>query len=83
MELTELSIERGIPVPAHGGGPNRRRFPFPDMEVGDSFLVPWRESESKTRSNISNAMAAYKLRHAPKDFTSRKTDGGVRVWRIA
>jgi hypothetical protein len=64
-----IKIESGIPMPA--------KFPFAEMKVNDSFLVP--ESTSK------NVVGVYARRHAIKTgmkFTVRKTPEGYRCWRI-
>jgi hypothetical protein len=64
-----IKIESGIPMPA--------KFPFAEMKVGDSFLVP----ESTSR----NVVTVYARRHAIKTgmkFTIRKTSEGYRCWRI-
>ena len=64
-----IKIESGIPMPA--------KFPFAEMKVGDSFLVP--EGTSK------NVVGVYARRHAIKTgtkFTIRKTPEGYRCWRI-
>lgn len=64
-----IKIEPGIPMPA--------KFPFAEMKVGDSFLVPAKASK--------NTVAVYATRHARKTgtkFTVRKTPEGYRCWRI-
>lgn len=85
MTTSPIQIEKGIPVPSRQGGRGKAKYPLADMEVGDSFFVPWGESELKTRSTLSNAISAFHLRNKPKRFTSRKDPAGcgVRVWRIA
>jgi hypothetical protein len=83
MATSAYAIEKSVPVPPRQGGPGNPRFPLAQLEVGDSFHVPFGESELKTRSVISNAVASFKLRNPPKDFRTRKDETGVRVWRIA
>jgi hypothetical protein len=65
-----IKIESGIPMPA--------KFPFAEMKVGDSFLVP----EGMNKSTV----AVYANRYAKKTgyakFTVRKTAEGYRCWRI-
>ena len=57
-----------------------RKYPFGDMQVGQSFFAV-RASKTWPLSSIGNK------RHAPKRFTQRNVieDGvaGIRVWRIA
>lgn len=81
--MNGFKIEKGIPAPDRHGGRGNPRFPFHDMEVGDSFLVPLGEAPHKVRSVLSNAIAVFHLRNKPKRLTSKTTDDGIRVWRTA
>ena len=68
-----FKIEKGIQVP----GNNQTKYPFRDMDVGDSFVVP---SELRTRVAVRARQWGV---HNNKKFTVRKTDGVIRVFRIA
>lgn len=73
-----IQIDKGIPVPDH----NRKyakQFPFEQMEIGDSFLVPL--PAGKSPSSIYSALSQAKKR-LNINLTSARVDGGVRVWRI-
>jgi hypothetical protein len=64
-----MKIEKGIPLPC--------RFPFEQMEVGDSFAVP----PDVHRTTVSIAALRYGRKHGAK-FSTRKTpDGTIRCWR--
>jgi hypothetical protein len=76
-------IDRGVPVPPGRGCAGSPRFPLGALEIGDSFYVPFGSDPMKTRSVLSNAVAAFHLRHKPKRFVTRKDGGGIRVWRTA
>jgi hypothetical protein len=69
-----FKIERGIPAPANGAGrPNL--YPWHDMEVGDSFVIPIAKRTS---------VASCQGRFAPKRFITRKISATeARVWRVA
>ena len=80
-----MKIEKNIPVPPvqkigrsgkkHGG--NNRLYPFGEMEIGDSIFVDlsnWKKAR--------DAAFQYGKRNNLK-FTTRKTDCGVRIWRIS
>jgi hypothetical protein len=82
MASTAYKIEKGVPVVRYGRV-RGFKYPFRDMDVGDSFLVPFGEDESLTRSRLSSAIAGFNVRNAPKRFTSSKQSDGFRVWRIA
>lgn len=64
-----IVIEKGIPIP--------NKFPFKDMEVGDSFLIP----ENIPRTTVQVAAARYG-KPLGKLFTIRKTPDGARCWRV-
>lgn len=81
-----MKIEKGVPMPVFPDGRTRRyetkaggEYPFPQMEVGDSFVVP-----IDRKGAVGVACNSYKKKHG-KQFTTRKTEDGnfVRVWRIA
>lgn len=73
-----FEIEKGIPVSkptGRNGSPPK--YPWADMEVGDSFFID--EPSSKRSRNAMN----YRNRRYPNTkFASRSMDGGRRIWRI-
>lgn len=72
---TEIKIESNIPIPESKTGP---KYPFAQMEVGDSFFCASGLSDQLRNSLRNNA-----YRFKPKSFVIRKVDGGLRVWRTA
>jgi hypothetical protein len=79
-------IEKGValpPVPQSF----TRKYPFPDMEPGDSFLIPAKNGErQRLRQRIRCAARRFAARRTMPDgvrFTTRAVEGGVRCWRIA
>mgnify|MGYP007088038871 CR=1 FL=1 len=71
-------IEKGVPLVAgtrgHGAPP---KYPFAQMEVGDSFFVP-----GKKTTDIGGAIT-YPAKKLGWTFRSRTVEGGVRIWRTA
>ena len=63
-----IQIDKGIPIP------NRFKYPFKDMEIGDSFYLT---KEEKTYNIHKLAKKA-----GIKVLTRRENDGR-RIWRIA
>lgn len=66
------------------------KYPWNEMEIGDSFLVPI-ENPDATRadyhrlaSNIGSVARGYSKRNPEKQLTfkPRIVEGGVRVWRV-
>ena len=62
-------IDKNVPLP--------QKWPFQDMKVGDSFLVP----DDVQRTTVSIAAMRYGIKHKMK-FTVRLTeDRKLRCWR--
>ena len=77
-DTNTYAIEKNVPPPAFHGAPNRLKYPFKEMEVGDSFSVP---PEDKDRVRSSASLAGMRL---SRKFTLRRQDdGSFRVWRIS
>lgn len=82
--MTDWIIEDAIPIPpkdtardtAVRGSPTELSKAFLDMRVGQSLF-----SRTIDRYTMTNrySRVSYSYGH---HFTSRKMDGGVRVWRI-
>jgi hypothetical protein len=71
-----IEIDKNIPAP----DPSRRggaKYPWRQMEVGDSFFVA-----DVTTNNLGTAAQQVGKRMGAT-FTTRKVDGGARVWRIS
>lgn len=78
-----VEIEKGVPVPVEekpfaGFARSKSKYPFAEMEVGDSVFY---EGESNG-GKVHASMVKSGQRHG-RVFTSRKVDGGLRIWRIA
>lgn len=72
VSASSLDIEKGVPLPR-----TRASYPFSEMAVGDSFLLPADESV-----RVRNAACAHTKVHGAK-FTTLKVGDGVRCWRVA
>jgi uncharacterized protein (DUF2249 family) len=73
-----IQIEKSVPLPKKEDGRKRTKFPWDSMEVGDSFFV-----EGTKRTSMSSNITQINATRAPKKFTQRSVEGGVRVWRVA
>jgi len=75
--MSEVKIEKGIPVPSRR--PKSGKYPFSEMEVGDSFVI-----HPDNGGLICGAARIHKLNHPGMNFTTRKlSDTESRCWRIA
>lgn len=74
-----IKVEKKIKVPKkHGGGP-KGKYPWNELKVGDSFFIP------NSVSSPYSSLYSYNTNKAkiPIKITTRKENGGLRVWRIA
>jgi len=76
-----FEIVKNIPIPSvRTAGGRAIKYPFRNMvDVGDSFQAVVSIDEAK---QIQRAAAAFARRNGVK-FTTRRSDTGVGVWRIA
>lgn len=65
-----FKIEKNVPMPE-----TPAKYPFADMEVGDSFFA-----ENRTPSQLQNSAGTIKKSKGFK-FAARAIDGGARIWR--
>jgi len=70
-----ITVDKGVPIPNFRTAPRKSKYPWRDLEVGDSFLVPDTTSE---RFGPQAREAGLRL---GRKFTVRKVEEGVRVWR--
>ena len=63
-------VTSGVPVPRK----KNAKYPWREMEVGDSFFVP---NTTTAKTHLNGAARAVCIR-----ITIREMDRGVRVWRI-
>lgn len=75
-----IIIQKNVPIPTirKYGGKRASKWDFlKAMSVGDSAIVST-DISTKSCSTVANALWV----HTPQQFTQRKTDEGVRIWRV-
>ncbi len=76
------SVEKGVPFDVErfeGLGGRKSVYPFMEMAVGDSVFY-----EDKSQGMVAYESAKkYQKRAGDRKFSSRRQDGGVRIWRIS
>ena len=80
--MSEFTIEQGIEIPKRTRI-GKSKYPWSDMEVGDSFLVPCESvpSAQKMRVNLTASGRRYFEQHDPAyKVTVQTTEGGCRAW---
>lgn len=86
----KFQVERNVPVPASRA--MECPYPFDEMSIGDSFLIPYDTDDPSERAiswNRAQGNVAASFRNwrmaAPKDrhdlmLTTRSTEDGLRCW---
>jgi hypothetical protein len=74
-QTTSYRLEKGVPLPTAYAG--RKKYPFGEMEIGDSFSF---KADELTRVR---AAASYFGTRNGKKFSARKDGPGCRCWRTA
>ena len=70
-----LEIEKGISFKSPGQG--IKKYPWDEMDVGDSFFIPEAGKSHNFNSQCLTASKTY-----GKVFKARRVEGGMRVWRV-
>ena len=67
-------VDTGVPVPPKKYN-RKSKYPFATMQPNQSVMIP-----NKTYAAIMGLLRKHKL--SGKKYVVRKSDGGMRVWRI-
>ena len=77
-----FKIEKNVAMPARTSNHSHGyKYPVDNLEVGDSFLVPYGDRHPAQMQSV--VCTAIKKRGLPMTFTTRQTENGLRVWRVA
>lgn len=84
-----FEVEKGVAPPTDGRTGSAKKYPWHDMEIGDSFFVPFpagtvQKLSAAAHGAIHTQPKLYGRRYRTatiKDEHGNKT--GVRVWRVA
>lgn len=71
-------IQKGVPIPTENLLPRYERYPFGQMNVGDSFVF-----DSKKYKNTYSAAQQYKKRKGVTFLIRSNRDGTCTCWRTA
>jgi hypothetical protein len=80
---TPIKIEKGVPLPSKVSVRAPHPYPFAEMQLGDSFIVPIIGDSKKFESRLRYlAMRHRDLVQADFDYVICMEGGGVRFWRV-
>ena len=76
-------IEKDVPLSSYNI--KSRKYPFDQMEVGDSFFAPYPDAKKARQNALARNAGPYKKspKHVDfqRHFVTRTVEGGVRIWR--
>ena len=76
---TKYEIQKNVPMPSR----SKNEYPFGKMEVGDCFMVPYKDGEiSSVRSRVTSAISMFVRGNPSYKFATRKLEENFGVWRI-
>jgi hypothetical protein len=67
-----FKIEKGVPIPELDTRKGKSKYPFYEMEVGDSFLAP---------ASKHDTLKSIRYRIKDKKFMIVKEGQNIRIWR--
>lgn len=79
-----MKIEKNVSMPSfkrYGDG-RPMKYPFPEMEVGDSILVEPAKRKKSTSPGVASARKWGK-KHGVVFIARKQECGNMRIWRIA
>ncbi len=80
--MSEFKIEKGIQVPAVEP---HRKYPWPEMDDGDSVLIPWNGPDKAAyRNNVTTSAGSWLRRNRPDlRRVTRGEESGLRIWFVS
>ena len=79
---TQITIEKGVPLPPRRTAPSLCSNLLASMEPGDSFIVPLEEGR-KMQHYKAYHNAVNWARRSGRKVTARLTPEGLRIWRVS
>ena len=80
-----FQIESGVPIPkiAGRGRAATVTFPFGDLDIGDSFLIPCDVSDKKAVESWRRKVLTARKHWKGLNTRTAVMSDGLRVWRVA
>jgi hypothetical protein len=78
-----FEIQAGVPMTSARRGRKAVEFPFHQMDIGDSFLVPCDVAAKNEVNNWRRKILLAKKAFGQGQFSTGTVSDGIRVWRTA
>ncbi len=82
--MDNFEIEEGIEIPVSKRGARGTKYPYAQLEVGQSFLVPTtgsKEGDEKKQKSLLSTSHRFGKENDCKFTVRLVPDEGIRVWR--
>lgn len=76
----KIKIETGVPIPKNVT--RKSKYPFREMEVGNSFFINEKENVARLQQKLSAAASMFCKGNPSYKFKTQGFEAGVRVWRV-
>lgn len=78
-----FEVQSGVPMTSARRGRKAVTFPFEQMDIGDSFLVPCDVTAKNELNNWRRKILLAKKAFGQGQFSTGTVSDGIRVWRTA
>lgn len=78
-----FEIQSDVPMTSARRGRKAVEFPFSNMDIGDSFLVPCNVAAKNELANWRRKILLAKKAFGKGQFATSAVSDGIRVWRTA
>ena len=72
-----FEIEKDVPAPVRERAGRPKKYPFDQMQPGDSIFMPG------AKIAPMGTIGKQKAQNPGQKFATRQEEGGMRIWRIA
>ena len=76
----KIQIEKGVPVPKNIT--RKSKYPFLEMQIGDSFFIKEKEDVKKAQRKMAAIANMFCKKNSEYKFKTQAFEAGVRIWRI-
>lgn len=76
-----IKLDKNIPIPVASKKTGPRKYPFAEMEIGDSFFIEATSIQQIARKRSTLCVSAKRMGDNYK-ITIKRVIGGIRCWRV-
>ena len=77
-----MTVDKDIPIPPSRQHLDKSKYPWATMNVGDSFLFSINTDRLTQQKGNTAARSYVRFKKLDWKFETRKTESGIRIWRV-